>query len=204
MLVCVIRRTTLGMLLLAAAGLLTAPAVLAQSQKQEIDLLKKQLEELRQRDEKTKQQLEELQRRLDGLQSQPPAQEKAPADKLEEAVQELPKAPTQPTTFAPALVSQRLGGVTFRLIDLSLDVLAGAGGSTVGDAELQRLEGGTTIHARTALPCRTWSSLSPGRSTPTLLAKLTLSFLWIPLTVTPSSRWKKPSSPPRGCPLGYK
>jgi hypothetical protein len=130
------------MLLLAAAGLLTAPAVLAQSQKQEIDLLKKQLEEMRQRDEKTKQQLEELQRRLEGLQSQPPAQEKAPADKLEEAVQELPKAPTQPTTLAPALASQRLGGVTLRLIDLSLDVLAGAGGSTVGDEELQRLEGG--------------------------------------------------------------
>jgi cell division protein FtsB len=140
--VCVIRRSTLGMLLLAAAGLLTTPAALAQSQKQEIDLLKKQLEELRQRDEKTKQQLEELQRRLEGLQSQPPVQEKAPADKLEEAIQELPKAPTQPTTFAPALVSQRLGGVTFRLIDLSLDVLAGAGGSTVGDEELQRLEGG--------------------------------------------------------------
>jgi len=130
------------MLLLAAAGLLTAPAVLAQSQKQEIDLLKKQLEEMRQRDEKTKQQLEELQRRLEGLQSQPPAQEKAPADKLEEAVQELPKAPTPPTTLAPALASQRLGGVTLRLIDLSLDVLAGAGGSTVGDEELQRLEGG--------------------------------------------------------------
>ena len=79
----------------------------------EIDLLKKQLEELRQRDEKTKQQLEEMQRRLDVLQSQPPAQEKAPADKLEEAVQELPKAPTPPTTFAPALASQRLGGTTF-------------------------------------------------------------------------------------------
>jgi Tfp pilus assembly protein PilN len=51
--VCVIRRSTLGMLLLAAAGLLTTPAALAQSQKQEIDLLKKQLEEMRQRDEKT-------------------------------------------------------------------------------------------------------------------------------------------------------
>src|SRR5215217_1829982 len=61
--VCVIRRRTLGMLLLAAAGLLTAPAALAQSQQREIDLLKKQLEELRQRDEKTKQQLEEMQRR---------------------------------------------------------------------------------------------------------------------------------------------
>jgi hypothetical protein len=142
MLVCVIRRRTLGMLLLAAAGLLTAPVALAQSQQREIDLLKKQLEELRQRDEKTKQQLEEMQRRLEGLQSQPPVQEKAPADKLEEAVQELPKAPTPPTTFAPALASQRLGGVTLRLIDLSLDVLAAAGGSTVGNTALQNLEGG--------------------------------------------------------------
>ena len=142
MLVRVIRRRTLGLVLLAAAGLVTAPAALAQSRQQEIDLLKQQLEELRQRDEKTQQQLQELQRRLEGLQSQPPAQEKAPAEKLDEAVQELPKAPTQPPTSAPALASQRLGGVTLRLIDISLDVLAAAGGSTVGNTELQNLEGG--------------------------------------------------------------
>src|SRR5262245_40481997 len=123
MLWCMIRRSTLGVLLLAVAGLSTAPAALAQNQ-QEIDMLKKQLEELQRRDAETKRQLEEMQRRLDALQAQPAAQEKPPADKLEQAVQELPKAPAQPAPPAPSLASQRLGGTTVRLIDLALDVLA--------------------------------------------------------------------------------
>jgi hypothetical protein len=142
MLVYMIRRSTPGVFLLAIAVLSAAPTALAQNPRTEIETLKKQLEELQHREGETKRQLEELQRRLDVLQSQPVAPEQAPADKLEQAIQELPKAPTPPTTSAPALASQRLGGVTLRLIDLSLDVLAGAGGSTVGDEELQRLEGG--------------------------------------------------------------
>ena len=142
MLLRVIRRSTLGVFLLVAAGLFTAPAALAQSQRQEIELLKQQLEEMRRRDSETKRQLEELQRRLDALQAQPAAPAQPPADKLEQAVQELPKPQTQPTTPAPALASQRLGGTTVRLIDVSLDVLAAGGGSTIGDEGLQALQGG--------------------------------------------------------------
>jgi hypothetical protein len=142
MLLCMIRRSMPGVFLLVIAVLSAAPAALAQRPRAEIETLQKQLEELQRREGETKRQLEELQRRLDDLQSQPPVQEKAPADKLEQAVQELPKAPTQPSTPAPALASKRLGGTTFRLIDISLDVLAAAGGSTVGNTELQNLEGG--------------------------------------------------------------
>ena len=141
MLLCMIRRSMPGVFLLAIAVLSAAPAALAQNPRAEIEILKKQLEELQRREGETKRQLEEMQRRLDVLQSQPAAPEKAPADKLEQAVQELPKVPTQPTTPAPALASQRFGGTTFRLIDISLDVLASGGGSTVGDAELQVLAG---------------------------------------------------------------
>ena len=141
MLLCMIRRSMPGVFLLAIAVFSVAPAALAQNPRAEIEILKKQLEELQRREGETKRQLEEMQRRLEILQSQPAAPEKAPADKLEQAIQELPKAPTLPPTPAPALVSQRLGGTTFRLIDISLDVLAAGGGSTVGNAELQDLEG---------------------------------------------------------------
>jgi hypothetical protein len=142
MLLCMIRRSMPGVFLLAIAVFSVAPAALAQNPRAEIEILKKQLEELQRKEGETQRQLEEMQRRLDVLQSQPAAPEKAPADKLEQAIQELPKAPTPTPTPAPALVSQRLGGTTFRLIDLSLDVLAAGGGSTVGDAELQVLQGG--------------------------------------------------------------
>ena len=130
----------LGLVML---GSLTPDAWAQKNPQAEIETLKRQLEDLRHRDEETKRQLEELQRRFDTLQSQPAVPDKAPADKLEQAIQDLPKAPPQPgITPPPALASQRLGGTTFRLIDISLDVLAGAGGSTVGDEALQRLEGG--------------------------------------------------------------
>src|SRR6185295_12949472 len=101
----------------------------------------RQLEELQRREGETKRQLEDLQRRLETIQSQPAIQEKAPADKLDQAVQDLSKPQTQPTT-SPSLASQRLAGTTLRLIDLSMDVLASSGGSTAGDAELQVLQGG--------------------------------------------------------------
>ncbi len=142
MLLCMIRRSMLGVFLLAIAVLSAAPAALAQNPRAEIETLKKQLEELQRREGETKRQLEEMQRRLDALQAQPAVQEKAPADKLEQAVQELPKAQTQPTTTAPSLASRRMGGTTVRLIDISLDVLASAGGATVSDEALQNLQGG--------------------------------------------------------------
>jgi TolA-binding protein len=105
MLVYMIRRSTPGVFLLAIAVLSAAPTALAQNPRTEIETLKKQLEELQHREGETKRQLEELQRRLDVLQSQPVAPEQAPADKLEQAIQELPKAPTPPTTSGPGLTA---------------------------------------------------------------------------------------------------
>src|SRR2546421_485440 len=40
------------------------------------------------------------------------------------------------------VASKQIGGANFRLIDVSFDVLAAAGGSTVSDSALGNLEGG--------------------------------------------------------------
>ncbi len=118
---------------------------LTQPSRAEIKTLKKQLEELQRRESDTKQQLEELQQRLDRLQSAPAAPSQTPVDPLERALQHVP-APAQaappPATPSSALAARRLGGTQFRLIDISVDILAAAGGSSVGDAALQGLQGG--------------------------------------------------------------
>lgn len=116
---------------------------LAQQPRAEMEALKKQLQELQRRDGETKRQLDELQQRLERLQSAPAAPSQAPAEALERALQQVP-TPSQPGTApgAPALATQRVGGVQLRLIDIAVDILAAAGGSTIGDTALQGLQGG--------------------------------------------------------------
>lgn len=125
----------------------------AQAQRAEIEALKQQIDELRRREAATQRQLEELQRRIEVLLQAPPSApapaataEPSAADKLEQAVQNLPPAPSQPpttpTTPLPALAARQMGGATLRLIDLSVDIIAAAGGSTVDDEVLQLLQGG--------------------------------------------------------------
>jgi hypothetical protein len=123
----------------------TTPAALAQSRQEEIDTLKKQLEELQQREAETQRQLEELQRRLDALPAppvtppQPPAPA-APASPIDQAVQGL-EPPPSPSR--PALLSRQVGrGTTLRLMDISADLLMAVGGSTAGDDALGVLQAG--------------------------------------------------------------
>jgi hypothetical protein len=120
----------------------------AQGQRSELEILKRELEELRRRDEENRRKIEELQRKMETLQAVPTPAEKpaTPEEALEKAIQELPPAPAAPTT-PPApprtdMLSRQIGGATFRLMDISLDVLFAVGFSTETDESLQTLQGG--------------------------------------------------------------
>jgi hypothetical protein len=123
----------------------------AQSQQSDLELLRRELEELRRRDEENRRKIDELQRKMEGLQAAPsPATTPAtPGAALDKAVQDLPSppsapAPTPATTVParPSLLSRQVGDTTFRLIDVSLDVLFAVGFSTETDESLQTLQGG--------------------------------------------------------------
>ena len=127
----------------------------AQSQRAEIEALKQQLEDLRRREAERQKQIDDLQRQIERLESQPApappapvAAPPAPASPLDQAIQELPTPAPQPSTTVaqprpPGLLSLPVGrGATLRLIDISANLLAAAGGSTVGDDELELLEAG--------------------------------------------------------------
>lgn len=154
------RRRVIQGLVWGVTLLVATPVVQAKQSQPGVKVLKKQLADLRRRDSETKRQLVELQRRLDALQAQSvpqpapqptpqpvpqPGPQVAPLDK---AVQDLPPATPQTATpqtrpAATAAVPQRPGGgPAVRLIDISADILAAAGGSTVNDEALQALQGG--------------------------------------------------------------
>jgi hypothetical protein len=142
-------------------GLLTLLAVIilssglgtswAQGQRSEMEILKRELEELRRRDEENRRKIEELQRKMDNIQAAPPPVERPmpPEKALEKAIQDLPPTPASPAVPGvpavpprPSLISRQVGGTTFRLIDISLDVLFAVGFSTETDESLQTLQGG--------------------------------------------------------------
>jgi hypothetical protein len=120
----------------------------AQGSRGDIDMLRRELEELRRRDEENRRRIEALQRQIESLQAAPapPAKPAAPETELEKAIQELPAAPPAPAAPTPpprpGLLSRQIGATTFRLIDISLDVLVAAGFSTENDESLQTLQGG--------------------------------------------------------------
>src|SRR5688500_1221275 len=99
----------------------------AQNRDAELDLLKQQVEALRRQDIDRQRQIKALQRKIDQLQAQPAPKKPAepPASALDKAIQELEPPPDQPPTRQPAtppsLLSQRVGGANFRLIDISAD-----------------------------------------------------------------------------------
>lgn len=119
-----------------------------QGQPSEIDMLKRELEELRRRDEENRRRIEDLQRKIESIHVAPAPEAKpvTPEAALEQAIQELPPAPPTPVAPVPpplpGLLSRQIGGTTFRLIDISFDVLVAAGFSTESDESLQTLQGG--------------------------------------------------------------
>lgn len=129
-------------LLAAAAQVFSTEPAYAQSQRSEIDGLRRELQELRRRDEENRRRIEELQRKIEALQAAPAPAEKpaTPEAALEKAVQEA--APTPAAPARPDIVFGQLGGARFRLIDISADLLFAVGGSTEPDESLQTLQGG--------------------------------------------------------------
>jgi hypothetical protein len=117
----------------------------AQNRDAELEALKQQVEALRRQEDARQQQMEELQRKIEQLQAQPsPAKpSERPASALDKAIQELESSPAQPKQpTQPSLLSQRVGGATFRLIDISADLLVAVGGSSENDDDIQNLQAG--------------------------------------------------------------
>src|SRR5918999_1319945 len=122
----------------------------AQNRDAELDLLKQQVDALRRQDMDRQRQIEALQRKIEQLQAQPTTKKRAepPASAIDKAIQELepspdqPQSPTRQPATQPALLSQRVGGANFRLIDISADLLVAAGGSSKNDDDVQNLQAG--------------------------------------------------------------
>ena len=115
---------------------------LAQVRNPELEALKKEIEELRRSDAEKQRKLDELQRRIQAMESRPIAVEKpaAPQSALDQAVKET--QPPAPEPLTTDILSRRVGGTTFRLIDISLDALFAGGASTERDASIRNLQGG--------------------------------------------------------------
>ena len=122
----------------------------AQTRDDELDLLKRQVDELQRQEIERQRQIEALQRQIEQLQAQPAPDKKPdepPASALDKAIEALPATPAQPPSptrpaTTPSRLSQRVGGATFRLIDISADLLVAAGVSSENDEAIQNLQAG--------------------------------------------------------------
>ncbi|MDZ4339739.1 MAG: hypothetical protein U1B94_05915 [candidate division NC10 bacterium] len=112
---------------------LTSPG-LAASQASEIEALKGEIEELRRRDAENRATMEKLLKKVEALEKAPPKPIAAPEEPAKEV--------TPPQLAPPALWSRQVGGTTYRLIDLSFDLLTAVGSSTEKDANIQLLQAG--------------------------------------------------------------
>lgn len=137
----------------------------AEAVSRELELLRREVEELRRRDEESRRLIEQLGRRLEELDaraSAPPTADAAPAGTgkgtaagnrpdaatsstaaLDAALAELDaEDERQPAAAGTDIWARGFGKTELRLIDISMDVITAAGGSTVGDAQLETLQAG--------------------------------------------------------------
>jgi hypothetical protein len=146
---------------ITTAVTIASRATVAEEAPNELETLRKEVQDLRRSDAEKQRRLDEISRKLDGLLSSTAASQPAksqPASPLDQAIAELPPTPSGGIVVAPPpgggaslpptsplpkdIFSRQAGGVNFRLIDISLDLLVGAGGSTVSDSALANLQGG--------------------------------------------------------------
>lgn len=141
----------LRMGLAAVAVLYCIPiALFAQTTSEDrLDRLERRLDDMEKRHqaelESRDQEIARLRDELAARPAAPTTQATAAADvsPLDQAVAGLDQpASALPETGTTDLLSKRIGGMNFRLIDISFDVLAAAGGSTERDESLQTLQGG--------------------------------------------------------------
>ncbi|MCC6764261.1 MAG: hypothetical protein IT293_06330 [Deltaproteobacteria bacterium] len=117
----------------------------------DLESLRREIDELRRRDAERQREIDALEtevQRLRDAQGMPqPAALPSPAaaaSALDRAVGALatePSAPAAPVS-SPALVARRIGSAEIKLLDVSFDTMLAAGGSTVPDHEVEELEGG--------------------------------------------------------------
>ena len=111
----------------------------------EIRELRKQVDELLRRDAEKQRRIEELERRLGAppaASAASPGEGSAAAEALDRAVEEA-TAGAPPASPAPSsLAARAVGPATLRLLDLSLDALVAAGGSSEDDETLGSLQAG--------------------------------------------------------------
>lgn len=133
------------MSVLAGIFSIKAPAF-AQDQRAEMRELRRQLdemrEELRRSNAEKERKIEALEQQVSRLQARPaPTEEsRSPESALDRALSNLEQV--QERAGAGDLYSRQVGSSTVRLMDISLDALFAAGGSSVGDEEIAVLEGG--------------------------------------------------------------
>lgn len=126
-------------IVLRAAMTVAASTAVAQ-EPGDTEVLRQEIDQLRQDYEQRIRALEErLKTAEEAAKTKPVEQPSALDEALAEA--EEPEAITVPTPTTD-LASGRVGGVNLRLIDVSMDILAAGGSSTVRDAEIDRLQGG--------------------------------------------------------------
>lgn len=160
------RRGALGAVVAVLVLIATAVPVRAQSSP-EIEALQRQMQELLRQNAEQQRQIQQLQTEVQRLRvpeaapaaaaaptaSPRAAAAAAPTPSMEDAIDraladvEPPTDVVNPASIGrtagqPALLSQRVGGTTLRLIDVSFDILTAAGTSTVGGQDLRDLQGG--------------------------------------------------------------
>jgi len=146
------RRLCAALIVLTLSASIGLNPAFAQDRDADIESLCKEVDELRRSDAEKQRQLDELTKKLDALVgSTVPSTAPAPTAEsaLDQAVANLPNTPSPTASDAVLrdakgrdLFSKQAGGTNLRLIDVSLDVLAASGGSTVNDSELGNLQGG--------------------------------------------------------------
>ena len=152
-------------LALIVVGLTAGPTLPARAQdadvSKQLEALRRHVEELERRDREKGRRIEELEEQLERLDAGqkatgaparavsptrpgPPTEApQSPQDALDAAIADIEKSAAPAAAATPSdLWSRQIGAARLRLIDISLDVLAAAGGSTVDDDVLQDLQGG--------------------------------------------------------------
>jgi hypothetical protein len=135
------RRIVLGCVL---SAVLSGAGARAEDAGSEIRELRNQVEELLRRDAERERRVRELERRLGEQPAEAPRADAVPAP--DPAADALDRAVADAAAKRPApergLAQASLGPATARLLDLSLDLLAAAGGSTEDDETVRNLQGG--------------------------------------------------------------
>lgn len=145
--------------MLVACMIATTALPSAADEPGEIEILRREIQTLRERDAARQTEIDELRRELQGLKATVGTHQTIPAktlhpaggqpavpSALDQAVADLPTNTAPSIATAPrtsgAIASRRVGNANLRLIDISMDVLWAAGGSTAPDPEIEQLQAG--------------------------------------------------------------